>query len=416
MKKLIIGCLSAAVIIGCGSTKNESQVALVDLQPNVVSDKFQPSNWQLAWHDEFDYVGESGGKELDKRWDAHHGPSHHILSSRWRENVEVNDGALYLVNRKEKRAGQDWTSGSIRTKEQFSYGYYEARYKYAASNGTNNSFWLMSYPLGTQPPKGKLFEIDINEGHYPNEVNTNIHNWSDITVNEQGKNTHPSDSRTSTYGAKHKYNYPLEIPVTTTKVRFSSNNFRPFHIRDFNVFGSDPSATGTSNLSQSQDLKLTGSKLNNLANLLDNNIGSSWVAQAEGEKWFELEWEKPKTISEIEFINGWLYKGKSWSGLITDFKVQYETQEGWRDIATLDVKKSINFAEQYHTYGLEWNEDELIFYFDGEEIRREKNDIAHSLTPIWLSLAIIKWDGPVTDKIDGTSMKVDYVRYFKAKP
>ncbi|XPF92572.1 family 16 glycosylhydrolase [Colwellia sp. RE-S-Sl-9] len=413
MKKLIISCLSTAVIIGCVSTKKESQVTTVDLQPNVVSDNFQPSNWQLAWHDEFDYVGESGAKELDKRWDAHHGPSHHILSSRWRENVEVNEGALYLVNRKEKRAGQEWTSGSIRTKEQFSYGYYEARYKYAASNGTNNSFWLMSYPLGSQPPKGKLFEIDINEGHYPNEVNTNIHNWSDITVNEKGKKTHPSDSRTSTYGAKHKYNYPLEIPVTTSKIRFSSNNFKPFHIRDFNVFGTHSSATATSNLSQSKDLKLTGSKSNNLHNLLDNNINSSWVSQTEGEKWFELEWKTPKTISEIEFINGWLYKGKSWSGLITDFKVQYETPNGWRDIATLDITKSINFAEQYHTYGLEWNEDELIFYFDGEEIRREKNEIAHSLTPIWLSLAIIKWDGPVTDKIDGTSMKVDYVRYFK---
>ncbi|MGJ8690910.1 MAG: glycoside hydrolase family 16 protein [Thalassotalea sp.] len=415
MKKLIIGCLSAAVVIGCVATKKESQVTRVDLQPSVVSEKFEPSKWQLAWHDEFDYIGASGDKALDKRWDAHHGPSHHILSSRWRENVEVNEGALYLVNRKEKRAGQDWTSGSIRTKEHFSYGYYEARYKYAASNGTNNSFWLMSYPLGAQPPKGKLFEIDINEGHYPNEVNTNIHNWSDITVNDKGKKTHPSDSRTSTYGTKHKYNYPLEIPVTTTKLRFSSNNFRPFHIRDFNVFGSSSIETATTNLSQSKDLTLTGSTSKNLKNLLDNSIHTSWVSQVEGEKWFEFEWESPKTIAEIEFINGWRYKGKSWAGLITDFKVQYQTPEGWRDIATLDIRESINFAEQYHTYGLEWNEEELIFYFDGEEIRREKNEIAHSLTPIWLSLAIIKWDGPVTDKIDGTSMKVDYVRYFKPK-
>ena len=72
-----------------------------------------------------------------------------------------------------------------------------------------------------------------------------------------------------------------------------------------------------------------------------------------------------------------------------------------------------NLADTFHTYGLEWNKDELIWFFDGKEIRREKNTICHKPAPVWLSLAIIKWAGPVSDAIDGTSMDVDYVRVYQ---
>jgi hypothetical protein len=34
---------------------------------------------------------------------------------------------------------------------------------------------------------------------------------------------------------------------------------------------------------------------------------------------------------------------------------------------------------------------------------------------VWLSLAIIKWAGEVTDAIDGTVMEVDYVRVYEKK-
>jgi hypothetical protein len=38
--------------------------------------------------------------------------------------------------------------------------------------------------------------------------------------------------------------------------------------------------------------------------------------------------------------------------------------------------------------------------FDGKEIRREKNTICHKEAPVLLSLAIIKWAGPVTEKVN----------------
>ena len=51
----------------------------------------------------------------------------------------------------------------------------------------------------------------------------------------------------------------------------------------------------------------------------------------------------------------------------------------------------------------------------GRELRREKNEFCHGPAPVWLSLAIIAWAGPITDAINGTAMEVDYVRMYERK-
>ncbi len=215
-------------------------------------------DWKLVFEDRFD----GSDKELERNWEFQNGPSGHILCSRWRENAELADGLLKLRAKKEKRGGQEWTAASTWTRRKFKYGYFECRYRYAQATGTNNSFWLMTRDLPRDAP-GR-FEIDINEGHVPNEINMNIHNWS----------------------------------------------------------------------------------------------------------------------------------GKHWS------KAKHTKIEG------VDLSKTM------HVYGLLWTKEELVWYFDGKELRREKNTICHGAAPVWLSLAIIKWAGPVTDAIDGVSMDVDYVRVY----
>jgi len=144
---------------------------------NPASQPFLPGGtdkWELIRSGEFN----GSDKDLDQRWISQNGPSGHILCSRWRENVTVTNGLLQLVARKEKNGGQDWTAGSIWTREMFQYSYFECRYRYAAADGLNNSFWLM--PTSAKKIKrGKFFEIDFNEGHFPNKVNNNIHNHSD---------------------------------------------------------------------------------------------------------------------------------------------------------------------------------------------------------------------------------------------
>ncbi len=223
--------------------------------------KLPSGNWKLVFQDEFT----GSDKDLDKTWEFQNGPSGNVLCSRWRENAVTSSGILKLNAKKEERGGQAWTAASMWTKRKFKYGYFECRYKYAKATGTNNSFWLMVRGIPKDAP-GR-FEIDINEGHYPNEVNMNIHNWS-------------------------------------------------------------------------------------------------------GEHWAK---SKHMTV------------------------------------------KGANLADEFHIYGLEWNKDELAWYLDGQEIRREKNTICHGEAPVWLSLAIIKWAGAVTDEIDGKSMDVDYVRVYETQ-
>jgi len=163
-KTLLLLPMAAMALISC-------QTDRIEHSPYINTDR-----WELVWNDEFDYQTRD---ELLKVWESANQPYSHILSSRWPENVEVTGGTVKLVNHKESRGGQDWTSGSIWTRKDFKYGYFECRYKYAAATGTNNSFWLMTRQSAPDPADGKRFELDINEGHYPNEVNTCIHNWSD---------------------------------------------------------------------------------------------------------------------------------------------------------------------------------------------------------------------------------------------
>ena len=383
--------------------------------------------WKLEWRDEFNYTD----AELDNRWESQNSPSGHILSSRWRENVLVSNGTLKLMNKKEKRGGQEWTSGSIWSTMQFQYGYYECRYKYAAATATNNSFWLMT--RGIEPKEGKKFEIDINEGHYPNSVNTNLHNWTDIKeVN--GKKTHPSSSKSFYYGAQPDVQIQLEIPVTTTRVLFSSANGNQFHIPEFRIYNvnkagypqvlsetADTDVTCLQNFARDNDTKITSSgtfntdEIYQLKNLADGKLDSRFVTQKDSVKWVEFEFASPKQIGCIQFVNG-NKQNENWRSMITDYRVQYQKEDKWVDMATFDVRDgNYNFAKDFHTYGLDWSKEELVFYFDGKEIRRMKNEIAYSPSPIWLSMAIIAWAGKVTDAIDGTAMEVDYVRVFKRK-
>jgi beta-glucanase (GH16 family) len=435
----------AGVLAMCASAWPCSRMASAEtaLEAPLPVLKEGADKWQLTWRDEFDGTE----ADLDKRWESQNGPSGHILCSRWRENARVENGTLKLLNRKESRGGQNWTSGNIWTRDQFQYGYFECRYRYAAAPATNNSFWIMtrkeqsqvqSAPgfAATRPARGAYFEIDINEGHYPATVNTNIHNWSDL-IEVNGQKRSRSDARSHRLGIQPDRVVQLETPVTTRKVRFVSTHPKHFHIREFRVFGAKPEGgypdlfkpvpkDGPADLARDPKNRITVSGLyagplqpgmtNNVGNLTDNNPGTAWISQPEGEKSIEIEFPEPRTIGCVQFLNGWT-AGPKWEGAVDNYKVQYHNGTDWVDMSSFDFGKlDQDFARDYNVFGLEWNETDLIFYLNGKEIRRAKNEFCHSPAPVWLSLAIIAWHGKVTDAIDGTFMEVDYVRVFNRKP
>lgn len=124
------------------------------------------SKWRMTFCDNF------SGNRLDNAvWAASDGETREgLLSSRWHDNVSLHDGLMSLVTRKENRGRKEWTSGLISTRDFTQmYGYFEAKYRYAGATGLNQAFWLR--------PRSNdfIFEIDINEGHYPNEICSSLH-------------------------------------------------------------------------------------------------------------------------------------------------------------------------------------------------------------------------------------------------
>lgn len=88
-------------------------------------------------------------------------------------NGECKFGVGYHQMGVSRRIGgiAQWTCASIMSKDVFLYGYFEAKLKYAKKTGINNAFWLRA----KINENGEYCEIDINEGHYPNKINTNVH-------------------------------------------------------------------------------------------------------------------------------------------------------------------------------------------------------------------------------------------------
>ncbi|MBQ2968509.1 MAG: S-layer homology domain-containing protein [Clostridia bacterium] len=220
--------------------------------------------WVMTFNDEF--FGDGLNYDV---WQSDNYPyGNGISSTRGPDNVEVKDGVLHMITKKEQKADKEWTTAHIWVKPEVfrqAYGYFESRYKICAANGINNAFWLMTSGAMVSD-YSQNFEIDINEGHYPNEV-------------------------CPTY---HYYN------------------------------------TGEHN-----------------------------------------SYSKP-------------YR------------------------ATYDL------SEDYHTYGLEWNPDELIYYFDNKEIARYKNENATIPLFPYLSSAVLSWAGSIAgEEAHGSAQIVDYVRVWQ---
>lgn len=378
------------------------------------------AEWELVFREEF----EGDTAELDKNWEFQNGPSGHILCSRWRENVIVENGVCRLLNRKESRGGQDWTSGSMWTRRPFRYGYFECGYKYGATTGLNNSFWIMT--RGRENPSAPVrFEIDINEGHYPNEIATNIHRWS-------GK--HIAFSRAYKLGVDPKPVIQLEAPVETDRIRLlirdtGRSRVSELRVFPFSRFGYPPiTATelapdaswppNVASLAKAEASSVLGDKYT-ADKAVDGKLDpdSRWVSddKAPAPHTLTLRLDKKYPVGCVQLVSG-TKQGDQWVDPIGDYVVQWWDGTDWRDIAGSDSRRElVDLSRDFHTYALEWNEQELVYYFDGRELRRAKNEFCQGEASVWLSSAIMTWAGPVTDRIDGTSMDVDYVRVYQRK-
>lgn len=426
--KLAAASSAVALLLICNSVQANTKKAEFK-----GAEQINLNNWQLIWEDDFNYANE----KLEQNWISQNGPTENIwvLGSRWRDNAVVKDGVLHLINRKETRGGQDWTSGNVWTKQTFGYGYFEAKFKYAGAYGTNNSFWF--WPKNGTPKGNKACEIDINEGHYPNIINTNVHNWTDTYTLPSGRVAHEDNQKHWTLIGNPNQSIVLDKPVKAQKIRLTSNNPSSIHISEFAVLA--PSDSGYpiagkpldtqkwTNHTQAEDAQL---KTNGIFNKLpskpeyaiDGRLDTRWVSAKSGKKWLEISWPEARAVGAVQFVNGWKQEYGDSTGfyrnLMSDYTLEYYDGQQWQTLSQYNSAEVADFSEEYHTFGLQWDEDYFRFYLDGELYHTMRNKACFTPTNILFSLAILKADiaGPVTDAIDGTSMKVDWVRYYQKKP
>lgn len=113
------------------------------------------TKWRLAFADEFDGNAVDTGK-----W--RYREDQRFWSQQNAGNVSVSQGQLHIALRKEKAGALDYTAGGLISREEFRYGYYEARLKLPRGKGWHTSFWMMRYNDKTAP--GLRFqEIDVCE-------------------------------------------------------------------------------------------------------------------------------------------------------------------------------------------------------------------------------------------------------------
>ena len=119
------------------------------------------SDYSLVWSDEFE------GNSLDSsNWNYDIGgglwgnnESEYYTDST--KNVSVQDGMLKITAMQENKGGYQYTSGRITTegKQDFTYGYMEARMKLPNGQGLWPAFWM----LGSGSGWPECGEIDIME-------------------------------------------------------------------------------------------------------------------------------------------------------------------------------------------------------------------------------------------------------------
>lgn len=102
-------------------------------------------------------------------------------------------------------------------------------------------------------------------------------------------------------------------------------------------------------------------------------------------------------------------------------KIHYTVHDYGIDVSsksktlTETFNPDVDLSKSYHIYGVDWNENTIDFYFDGELKWSVVNTVCNHIGPMALATAVLSWAGNVTDDIDNTQMIVDYVRYWKAK-
>ena len=136
-------------LVGCATDASDFSKVPFKVKPLKEFDPVK-AGWKQVFADEFD------GTELDmSKW-------FHGYNS-FPERIKIHDGKCEIIcDWNQKKTGV--TSASIRTFQQFGYGYFEARVKFRKEHGWWSAFWICNSNCSN--PFYDSFEIDVYEDYY----------------------------------------------------------------------------------------------------------------------------------------------------------------------------------------------------------------------------------------------------------
>ncbi len=189
--------------MGCGkdSASGQEIQEVENETSSELRDVFAPDYWddaQLIWSDEFEGTGLS-----DEDWifetGSHGWGNNELQNYIENDNVEVSDGTLKIIAKKEEGGSSNYSSTRLNSRESFRYGKIEIRAKLPDHRG--NGLWPALWMLGSNienvgwPACG---EIDIMEyvSYDPNTVHFSIHSTANNHVNGTQITSGPIDLNT----------------------------------------------------------------------------------------------------------------------------------------------------------------------------------------------------------------------------
>lgn len=191
-KEYLLIALVLLFFLGCGKDDTSKQDAPVieenNETPPELKDVFAPDYWddaELIWSDEFDGTALSSENWLFETG-SHGWGNNELQDYVANDNVEVSDGILKIIAKKEASGSANYTSTRLNSKESFRYGKIEIRAKIPdhQGNGIWPALWMLGSNIQTSgwPACG---EIDIMEyvSFDPNKVHFSIHSTANNHTN-----------------------------------------------------------------------------------------------------------------------------------------------------------------------------------------------------------------------------------------
>ncbi|HBW80067.1 MAG TPA: hypothetical protein DEF78_07185 [Sphingobacterium sp.] len=357
--------------------------------------------------------------DLDQYFISEHldSPTSH-MTDRIRENAIQTNGELRLYNRLVDAENMLFTACSLRLKTPFTYGMVESEMKISTVGGINNSIWMRG---DSRSGANNAFEIDVQEGKFPNVVDTNVHDWSVYPA--------PSIQNYKGYQMTKRIKSPIsslvfDKPKKTRRLRLSFSYYKRLHVAGVMIFNGDNTVNMFDQNSVTSNLAFDLLQRNNFSAFSsshfndESTVDKIWSGtlltnkhhlifdDSDDKKNIVIEFNEFVDISSIHVLTGWggSLDIPSWQDISDNVKFEYADplNDTWT-LAKNDDYKQEKLSE-YKKYRFLWDDKLLKWYVDGKLIRVERNIYAHEPAHLLLSTFVGIDSVPVTLQVADTYM------------